>query len=240
MSTAVVTGASRGIGLAICRKFLSEGWKVYGLYSGRSSSPSDFESLTTFGDSFHMIRCDVSSEKDVITAFDSIYAATGTIDALVNNAGISFIGLLQDMTAQEWDRVISINLRSVFLCSRAVIRPMVRVHKGTIVNISSMWGEKGASMEVAYSASKGGMNTFTKALSQELSPSGIRVNAISCGAIDTSMNHFLSEEERKELESSIGLGRFGRPDEVAELAYFLASDASSYITGQIIGLDGGF
>ncbi len=240
MRTVIVTGASRGIGLAICQKFLQEGWRVYGLYSGRTSAPSDFESLNTYGDQFTMIRCDVSSETDVLSAFEAIYKDVPSVDALINNAGISHIGLLQDMTIEEWDNLMGINLRSVFLCSRSVIRPMVRAHKGTILNISSMWGDKGASMEVAYSASKGGMNTFTKALSQELAPSNIRVNAISCGAIDTSMNHFLSEEERKELENSIGLGRFGRPEEVAELAYFLSTDASSYITGQIIGLDGGF
>ena len=143
-------------------------------------------------------------------------------------------------STEEWDRVINTNLRSAFLCSKQALPNMIRRQSGCIINISSMWGQRGASCEVAYSASKGGLNAFTKALAQEVAPCGIRVNAIACGAIDTDMNRFLSSEERAELEEGIGLGRFGTPQEVADLALYLASEKSTYLTGQVITLDGCF
>jgi 3-oxoacyl-[acyl-carrier protein] reductase len=163
----------------------------------------------------------------------------GAIDCLVNNAGISHIGLLSDMTADEWNTLIQTNLTSVFNCCKQVIPGMVARQSGSILNISSVWGVCGASCEVAYSASKGGINAFTKALAKELAPSRITVNAIACGAIDTRMNHFLSEEERTQLIEEIPACRMGTPEEVARLALEL-SGAHPYLTGQVITLDGGW
>ena len=147
--------------------------------------------------------------------------------------------LLQDMSADEWDRVLGINLRGAFLTCREALPDMIRWQSGVIVNISSMWGDAGASCEVAYSASKGGLNAFTKALAKEVGPSGIRVNAIACGVMETSMNSFLTGEDRQELEDSIALGRFGKPSEAADLVFFLAGAESAYLTGEVIALDGG-
>ena len=161
------------------------------------------------------------------------------IDVLVNNAGISYIGLLTDMSSEDWQNILSTNLTSVFNSCRLTVPGMVHRHSGKIINISSVWGCCGASCEVAYSATKGGINAFTQALAKELAPSNIQVNAIACGAIDTEMNAFLSEEDRQALTDEIPSGRFGRPEEVAELVLDL-SENHHYMTGQIIRLDGGW
>lgn len=238
--TIFITGSSRGIGLAIAKQFAENGYAV-ALNAGKQKDALmhakeqcekfNVPVLTYFGD--------ISSEAFVQNTIADLYCKWGHIDVLVNNAGISYIGLLTDMTSQEWHNVIDTNLSSVFYTCHEVVPHMVRRQQGRILNISSIWGNTGASCEVAYSASKGGVNLFTKALAKELAPSNIAVNAISCGVIDTSMNHCLNEEERKQLADEIPAGRFGTPKEVAELAYQLAS-SSSYLTGQIIGLDGGF
>ena len=163
----------------------------------------------------------------------------GGVDIVINNAGISHIGLLSDMSAEDWHRIIDVNLSSVFYTSKLAIPYMVSNKRGKIINISSVWGNIGASCEVAYSASKGGMNSFTKALAKELAPSNIQVNAIACGCIDTEMNRCFSEEERQDLIDEIPAGRFGTPEEVADLAYSLATE-HEYLTGQIISFDGGW
>ena len=160
-------------------------------------------------------------------------------DLVINNAGISHIGLLQDMTYDQWQHVINTNLSSVFSCCKYALPDMLHKKSGRILNISSVWGNVGASCEVAYSASKGAVNSFTKALAKEVAPSGISVNAIACGTIDTSMNACFSAEERADLESEIPCGRYGTPVETAELAYAIVSQ-SPYLTGQIITLDGGW
>ena len=160
-------------------------------------------------------------------------------DLVINNAGISHIGLLQDMTYEQWQHVINTNLSSVFSCCKYALPDMLHKKSGRILNISSVWGNVGASCEVAYSASKGAVNSFTKALAKEVAPSGISVNAIACGTIDTSMNACFSAEERADLESEIPCGRYGTPVETAELAYAIVSQ-SPYLTGQIITLDGGW
>ena len=160
-------------------------------------------------------------------------------DVLVNNAGISHIGLLIDMTDNEWDRLLASNLSSAFYCSREALRDMVSAKSGRILNISSMWGTVGASCEAAYSAVKSGMNGLTKALAKEYAPSHIAVNALACGVIDTEMNHQLSAEERAALAEDIPAGRFADPDEVADLAWQIIN-SPEYMTGQVIGIDGGY
>ncbi len=163
----------------------------------------------------------------------------GRIDILVNNAGISYIGLLQDMSCEEWDRIIRTDLTSAFYLSKLVIPGMVRRQAGHIINISSVWGSAGASCETAYSAAKGALNAFTRALAKELAPSHVRVNAVACGAIDTEMNHFLTPEELAALTDQIPAGRLGTPGEAADLVWQL-TQSNAYLTGQVIGLDGGW
>lgn len=182
---------------------------------------------------------DIGNPEDVRQMFQTIHEKCDGIDILINNAGIAHIGLLCDMTDDEWNRILQTNLSSVFYCSRAAIPHMVSQKSGKILNISSIWGSVGASCEAAYSATKSGVNGLTKALAKELAPSNIQVNAIACGAIDTVMNGQLDEEERRELEAEIPAGRFGTCEEVAELVYDLTAK-HNYLTGQIIGLDGGW
>lgn len=161
----------------------------------------------------------------------------GAVDILINNAGVAKIGLFQDMTYEEYERMIRINLMSVLNCCHLVVPGMIRKKAGKIINISSVWGSVGASCEAVYSAAKGGINSFTKALGKELAPSNIQVNAVACGVFDTQMNDCLSMEEKAELADSIPAGRFGRPEEAAELIFQLAT-GHSYMNGQIITLDG--
>lgn len=238
--TVLVTGSSRGIGKAIALKFAKENYNVIingvknkkCLYKTKAEIEQyDVSCLAFLGD---MGCFDTAKE-----LFRQIKEQFGSIDVLVNNAGISYIGLLTDMTPDDWSKIITTNLTSVFNCCSLAVPDMVRKKSGSIINISSVWGNVGASCEVAYSASKGGMNAFTKALAKELAPSNIRVNAIACGAIDTEMNHFLSDEEMLQLTNDIPAGRLGRPEEVADLVFYLA-DKNDYLTGQVIGLDGGW
>ncbi|OYP47274.1 3-oxoacyl-ACP reductase [Lachnotalea glycerini] len=182
---------------------------------------------------------DLGKYENVELLFDKITTRYKGIDILVNNAGISHLGLLSEMTIEDWNHIISTNLSSVFHCSKLAIPYMVHQKSGKIINISSVWGICGASYEVAYSASKGGVNAFTKALAKELAPSNIQVNAIACGVIDTQMNQFLDEAERASLIEEIPSNRIGSPDEVADLVYDLAK-GHQYLTGQVIKLDGGW
>lgn len=238
---AFITGASHGIGRAIAQKLASEGWSL--AINCRSSKEELFSLAFELKEKFH-ISClplvgDVGEESFVQSAFNQIHQELGPVNVLVNNAGISHIGLLSDMTLEEWNRVLNTNLTSAFCCCKHAIPDMVHAKSGAILNISSVWGTVGASCEVAYSASKGGMNTFTKALAKELAPSGISVNAIACGVIDTRMNQCFSEEERTALCEEIPAGRFATPEEVANLALSILT-STSYLTGQIITLDGGW
>ncbi len=232
----MITGASRGIGEAMARRFAAAGYDLVLTCINnidRMERMAD-ELMSNQGVSVRCFKGDMGDEKTVASVFDEIDG----VDVLINNAGIAYVGLLQDMEAEDWHRVMSTNLDSVFYTCRQAVKRMLYAHEGRIINISSMWGSVGASMEVAYSASKGGMNAFTKALAKELSPSNIQVNAIACGVIDTDMNSNLSKEEREELTAQIPAGRYGTPEEVAELAYMLAT-APAYLTGQIITMDGG-
>ncbi len=239
--TAFITGASHGIGRAIAEEFARHG------YSLAINCQSSGEELKAFAGYLHDafgIFClpfigDASDERFAADTFQRIGQAFGRVDILINNAGISHIGLLSDMSLGEWNRVMQVNLTSLFCCCKHAIPAMVRQKSGAILNISSVWGNIGASCEVAYSASKGGVNAFTKALAKELAPSNITVNAIACGVIDTRMNQCFSAEEHRQLQEEIPAGRFGSPTEVAKLAYSMIN-APSYMTGQIIAMDGGW
>lgn len=239
--TVLVTGASRGIGKAIALTFAENGYHVF-LNCNRSKHEleSVYQEIQRMpGASAELIVADIGNPKSVSDMFQNIFQKCDGIDVLINNAGIAHIGLLTDMTDDEWNHIIQTNLSSVFYCCRMVIPYMVRKKAGKIINISSMWGTSGASCEVAYSASKSGVHGLTKALAKELAPSNIQVNAIACGCIDTAMNGQLSHEERSALEEEIPAGRFGSPQEIADFVYQL-SCSPSYLTGQIIGMDGGF
>ena len=237
--TVLVTGSSRGIGKAIAYKFAQEGYNV--IINGAKNQESLQQTKTEIEQ--YKVSClaylgDMGDYDRAKELFLLIKEQFGHIDVLVNNAGVSYIGLLTDMSPQDWNKVIGTNLTSVYNCCSLAIPNMVKDKSGSIINISSVWGNVGASCEVAYSASKGGMNAFTKALAKELAPSNIQVNAIACGAIDTEMNQFLTNEELLQLTNEIPSGRLGRADEVAELVYNLTNN--EYLTGQVIGLDGGW
>lgn len=234
--TVLITGASRGIGKAIALRMAREGFST--ILCARHLEPLEAvqEEIRSLGASCEAFAADVSDPNQCRRLFSSLKKEP---DILINNAGISHIGLLQDMTDEEWNAIINTNLSSVFYCCRQVIPSMVRARNGRILNISSVWGSCGASCEAAYSASKGGVNSLTRALAKELAPSGIQVNALACGAIDTSMNAFLSPEERDALTEEIPAGRLGTPEEAAGMAFQILT-APSYLTGQIITLDGGW
>lgn len=234
---AIITGASRGIGKAIAEKFAAAG---YDLTITCHENTALLKDLSDRLEKDCGIRCrtfslDLSLYDSVRELFDDIDRA----DVLINNAGISYIGLLQDMSPQDWSRVLNTNLSSAFYCSKLVIPLMLKNGSGKILNISSVWGEHGASMEAAYSASKGGLNALTKALARELAPSNIQVNAIACGMIDTDMNNCFNIEEKASIISEIPADRIGQPEEVASLALQICT-GNTYLTGQIITLDGGW
>ncbi|MEG1847094.1 MAG: SDR family NAD(P)-dependent oxidoreductase [Lachnospiraceae bacterium] len=240
---AMITGASRGIGEAIARAFAQE---HYHLILTCHKNKDLLDALTHELESTYQISClsfvgDIGDAAFVKSIFDTLDTMPiwHDIDVLVNNAGVSYIGLLSDMDPCDWQMVLHTNLTSAFLCSKYVIPKMVQKQSGKIINISSIWGNIGASMEVAYSASKSGLNGFTRALAKELAPSHIQVNAIACGVIDTTMNACFDESEVTALIEDIPADRLGRPDEVGQLALSLAA-SGDYLTGQIIGLDGGW
>lgn len=238
---AIVTGASRGIGRAIAIEFAKQGASVIINYStddeGAKETLEEIKKVNGYG---VIIKGDVSSFTKCKAIIEEALNVMGKIDILVNNAGISNIGLFMDVTEDEIQKIVSTNLLGAMYLTKHVLNNMISRKDGNIINISSMWGEVGASCEVLYSTTKGGLNLFTKSLAKELAPSNIRVNCIAPGVIDTKMNLFLGDEEKKSLEEEIPLGRFGTPDEIGKLAVFLCSDDSSYITGQIIRADGGF
>lgn len=241
MKNVLVTGASHGIGKAIAEAFASKGHRVF---LNCKTSKNEIKEMAEKWSEKYETQCfplvyDVADHEQVTDMFKEIHTLCDGIDILINNAGISYVGLLEDMTIDEWNRIIGVNLTSVFSTCKLAIPHMLAEKSGKIINISSVWGNVGASCEVAYSACKGGMNAFTKGLAKELAPSNIQVNAIACGCIDTQMNACFSEEERTALADEIPTGRFGLPEEVASLALSLAN-GTDYLTGQIITLDGGW
>ncbi len=239
--TVLITGASRGIGHAIAHRFAKAG---YSLIINCSKSTDALMTLKQELEQRYSIRVlasvgNIGDYSYVCQLFENIKSQFSGVDVLINNAGIAHIGLLSDMSLEQWHTLLDVNLSSAFYTSKQAIPYMVSQKAGKIINISSVWGNVGASCEVAYSATKGGLNAFTKALAKELAPSNIQVNAIACGCIDTAMNQGFSQEEREDLEKEIPAGRFGTPEEVGELTYTLATDYN-YLTGQIITLDGGW
>lgn len=235
--TALITGASRGIGHAIAESFAAAGYDLYltclksedllTSYCKELSCKYEINAVPFCGD--------MGDYETVLRLFSGIRK----LDVLINNAGISHIGLLSDMTPKEWRRLMSTNLDACFYTCKLAVPLMVHEKSGRIINISSIWGSAGASMEVAYSASKGAINSLTKALAKELAPSNICVNAIACGVIDTEMNHCFSEEEMQAIIEDIPADRLGKPEEIGALALQL-SNAPAYMTGQILTIDGGY
>lgn len=238
MKTALITGGTKGIGKAIALAFLQSGYEVILNYdkdeAAALSTQSEFNMM---GYCPVLRRADVSDGEQVAEMFKELFSVYDGIDVLVNNAGVSFINVIQDTTPEDWDRIFSVNVKGAYLCSREIISSMLSTG-GSIINIASIWGEVGASCEVAYSASKGALIAFTKALAKELAPSKIRVNCVSPGVIDTEMNAHLSSAEMEELIGEIPLGRLGRPEDVAKACLYLVEN--NYVTGEVLSVGGGF
>ena len=236
MSRILISGGSRGIGRAIVEAFAANGDNVAFLYRSRDEEAAQVAAAT----GAVAIKADVSDPMEARRAITETEAALGgSIDVLVNNAAISWIGQMQDMTDIEWRNILDTNLSGAFYLSRGVVSGMVRNHYGRIVSIGSMWGKVGASCEVAYSATKAGIRGLTMAMAKELGPSGITVNCVEPGFIATEMNAAIDEASKQALCDETPLGRMGTPAEVAAAVVFLASDAAGFITGQVIGVDGG-
>lgn len=239
--TVIITGASRGIGAASAILFARKGYNVVINYNDSFQSASLLaRSLTERGLSAVAMKANVANRAEVELLMKETEYRFGSIDVLINNAGISHINTITDLDPIDADRIFDVNLKGTYYCCRAVVPYMVSQKSGRIINMSSMWGQVGASCEVAYSATKAGIIGLTKALAKELAPSGITVNAIAPGLIETGMNAELSVEELSALVDEIPLGRMGSPDEIAAAALFLASGDADYITGQVLGINGGF
>ena len=239
MSTAIVTGGAKGIGKEIVEELAKNGINVVINYNKSKQAAKDLrQELTQDGCNVEIYKADVSKREEAKRLVSFAKEKFGEIDILINNAGIDKWQLFTDITDEDWDEIISCNLNSAFYMTQEVVKDMIHNKKGTIINISSIWGITGASCEVAYSVSKAGMDGLTKALAKELAPSGIRVNSIAPGAIMTDMNKNLTNEEIEEVNNQIPLGRFGTPQEVAKCAKWLVED--SYTTGQIISPNGGW
>ena len=237
---ALLTGASRGIGRAIALQLAKSGYDLFLLARKEQEKLEDCAALCRATGVRVVTRLtDISDSAACAEAFSNFDRHFSALNLLVANAGISHLGLLQDMTPEDWDHMIRTDLSSCFYLSRLAIPRMLRVGGGKLIFLSSVWGSRGASCEVAYSAAKGGVNSFTRALAKELAPSNIQVNAIAPGAIDTDMNAWLDAEERRALEDEIPAGRLGTAEEVAALVSQLAA-APVYFTGNILTLSGGW
>lgn len=238
IKTALITGAARGIGRALSTAFAENGYSVILNYN---NSKSEAEKLSAelsnkYNTECVAIKADVSNPAEVKEMFNQ----AGAVDVLINNAGVSSQKLFTDITDEDWKTITGVNLDGVFFCCREALGAMISKKSGVIINISSMWGEVGASCEVHYSATKAGVIGLTKALAKEVAPSGIRVNCITPGVIMTDMMRGFDENTLNELKEETPLGRLGTPEDIASAAVFLASDKASFITGQTLGVNGGF
>lgn len=234
MRNVIVTGGTRGIGAAVSCEFINNGDRVFAVYEKDDKTAQEFAEKT----GAIIIKADVSKKEGVLSVFNEV-RKYGKTDILVNNAGISEIKPFADITEEDWDKIFAVNTKSAFLMSKEVLSDMLADKKGKIINLSSIWGQTGGSCEVHYSASKAALIGFTKALAKELGLSGIQVNCVAPGVINTNMNAHLTKQEMNELKDEIPLNRIGTPEDVAKTVLFLASDAANYITGQVFGVNGG-
>jgi 3-oxoacyl-[acyl-carrier protein] reductase len=232
----VVTGGSRGIGAAAVRAFCAAGCRAAFFFrqDGGAASALSLKTGAT------AIRADVSDGAQVIKAFAFVRERLGPVDVLVNNAGVAQFRLFDEISDEDWRGMMSVNLDGAFYCARAVAPEMIARRKGCILNVSSVWGMLGASCESHYAASKGGLIALTRSLAKELGPSGIRVNCVNPGVIRTDMNRDLDGDALQDLVNRTPLGRLGEASDVADALVFLASEGASFITGQVLGVDGGF
>lgn len=238
--TAVVTGGSRGIGRAIAVALAAEGAKVAVIYAGNAAAAEETLSLIKEqGGEAVAMQCDVADDAAVSDMINAVKEQFGSVDILVNNAGITRDGLLMRMKEGDWQAVLDTNLTGVFHCTKAVTKLMMKQRSGAIINITSVVGQTGNAGQANYAAAKAGMIGFTKSVAKELASRGIHVNAVAPGCIDTDMTAVLSDAVKEDMLKSIPLGRVAQPEEVAKAVVFLASDNASYITGQVLNVDGG-
>ena len=239
MKTALITGGTKGIGKAIALAFMQQGYEVVINYdSDEESALATQEEFNILGYCPILLRADVSDEMQVRAMFREFFGIYDRLDVLVNNAGVSLIRVIQDTTSADWDRIFGVNVKGVYHCCRLVADKMIGCGGGCIINVGSIWGEVGANCEAAYSASKGAVIAFTKALAKELAPSKVRVNCVSPGVIDTGMNSHLTGDEMEQLIDGIPLGRIGYPEDVANACVYLAD--ADYVTGEVLSVGGGF
>ena len=238
--TAIITGGGRGIGWAITEKLAQDGYDTAVL---GSSDPARYsktiEQLEKYGIKYKYYKCDIGNRESRETTIRAVVRDFGGIHVLVNNAGIAQQKLFTDITAEDWKQMFAVNVDGVFHCCQCALPDMIRRKYGKIINVSSMWGQVGASCEVHYSAAKAAVIGLTKALAKEVGPSGIEVNCIAPGVIDTPMNRNLNEETMRELKEETPLNMIGKPKDVANLALFLAEKKTRFITGQVLGINGG-
>ena len=240
MSTVLITGASRGIGAQCALSFAKAGYDVALNYCrSEAKALALVKEIEALGVKAFAVKADVADIAQVKGMFDAVRRELGTVDVLVNNAGIAHVGLLTDMTDDEWRRLIDTDLSGTFYCCREALSDMIRAHSGVIVNIASMWGEVGASCEAAYSAAKAGVIGLTKALAKEVGPSGVRVNAVSPGVVMTDMMAGFSEDDVAALKDETPLTSLGAPEDIADAVLFLASEKARFITGQVLSVNGG-
>lgn len=237
----MITGGSRGIGAAIAQRFAAEGVNIVLHYlESHESANETARRCMALGASVMTISADLRSKEQLSRMRDKLSSHGIFPDILVNNGGIAHYGMLSDVSEEEWDDVMAVNLKGMFLSTQLFMPHMIAQRYGRIINVSSVWGMSGASCEVLYSTTKGGVNAFTKALAKEIAPSGITVNAVAPGVVDTYMMDGFNPEEKAALQQEIPAGRFGSAEEIASLVYFLSLPESSYITGQIISPNGGW